>query len=94
MLLSRYGQSDAAAELRWTLAERRIEAGDIKGAWELARQIAQQNPDSTFAPEAAFWIGKWAQQAGQQQAAKQAYEYVLSRYPHSYYAWRSAAKLG
>lgn len=93
-LLSQQGMSDAAAELRWSLAEKRAEAGDIKGAWELAKQIGEQNPDSPQAPEAAFWIGKWAQMAGQEKESKQAYEYVLTHYPQSYYAWRSAVMLG
>lgn len=93
-LLSDYSQSDAAAELRWTLAEQRFEKQDIQGAWDLARQLTQENPDSEYAPEAAFWIGKWAQQQGRNQEAQVAYKYVLSRYPESYYAWRSAAMLG
>jgi soluble lytic murein transglycosylase len=93
-VLTQYSHSDAAAELRWTLAEQRFQSGDLQGAWELARQIVKDNPDSELAPEAAFWIGKWANQLGQIDAAKQAFEHVLNRYPDSYYAWRSAVYLG
>ncbi|MBD2462816.1 transglycosylase SLT domain-containing protein [Oscillatoria sp. FACHB-1407] len=92
-LLTQYSSSDAAAELRWTLAEQRMEAGDLRGAWELARQLVKDNPDSEYAPEAAFWLGKWAHQSGQPEA-QAAFEYVLTHYPDSYYAWRSAVYLG
>ncbi|WP_068513494.1 transglycosylase SLT domain-containing protein [Leptolyngbya sp. O-77] len=94
MLLENHSKTDAAAELRWMLAEEKAAQGDIQGAWTLARQVAQENPDSPLAAEAAFWVGKWAQRLGQTQEASQAYEYVLSRYPESYYAWRSATMLG
>ncbi|MGG6293199.1 transglycosylase SLT domain-containing protein [Leptolyngbya sp. AN02str] len=94
MLLRDYSKSEAAAELRWSLTEKYIEAGDIQAAWGLARQIATENPDSEYAPQASFWIGKWAQQMGREAEAKTAYEFVLSRYPESYYAWRSAVMLG
>ncbi|NEQ28753.1 MAG: lytic transglycosylase domain-containing protein, partial [Microcoleus sp. SIO2G3] len=76
------------------LAEQRFAAGDVNGAWTIARQLVSENPDSEHAPEAAFWVGKWAQQLGQQQEAKTAFEYVLTHYPESYYAWRSAALMG
>lgn len=93
-VLSQYSQADAAAELRWTLAEQRFEAQDIAGAWELARQIVADNPTSELAPEAAFWVGKWALELGQTQDAQAAFEHVLTHYPQSYYAWRSATYLG
>ncbi|MDX2215086.1 MAG: transglycosylase SLT domain-containing protein [Oculatellaceae cyanobacterium bins.114] len=92
-LLTQYSASDAAAELRWTLAEQRMQTGDTRGAWELARQLVKDNPTSEYAPEAAFWLGKWAYQSGQAEA-KDAFEYVLTHYPESYYAWRSAVYLG
>ena len=93
-VLTQYSTSDAAAELRWTLAEQRFEAQDIQGAWELSRQIVLENPDSEFAPEAAFWMGKWSRQLGQEEQARTAFEHVLTHYPGSYYAWRSAVYLG
>jgi soluble lytic murein transglycosylase len=93
-LLSRYGNSDAAAELRWTLAQERAAAKDYENAWKWAEPIPNQNPESEIAPQAAFWVGKWALQLGKQQEAKTALEFVLSRYPESYYAWRSASLLG
>ncbi len=93
-LLEQHSQSDAAAELRWSMAEQKFAAQDIAAAWALAQQITQDNPDSPYAPEAAFWIGKWAKQLNKPQEATQAFEYVLSRYPESYYAWRSAVMLG
>jgi soluble lytic murein transglycosylase len=93
-LLSRYSQSDAAAELRWSLAQEQAEAGNLQAAKTWAEPILKQNPDSEYAPEAGFWLGKWASQLGKHKDAQLAYEAVLSQYPESYYAWRSAAMLG
>jgi soluble lytic murein transglycosylase len=93
-VLSQYSSSEAAAAIRWKQAEANFKKGDIKAAWEWARQLAQENPQSEHAPEAAFWVGKWAAQLGRQQDAQESFQYVLSNYPESYYAWRSAAYLG
>lgn len=94
LLLSRYGKTEAAAELRWTLAQERATARDYETAWKWADSILSQNPDSEQAPEAGFWMGKWAQQLGKSREAQAAFENVLKRYPESYYAWRSASLLG
>lgn len=93
-LLSRYSSSDAAAELRWSLAQQQATAKDIQTAWKWAAPILTNNPNSEYAPEAGFWVGKWANELGKAEDAKQAFEYVLTRYPSSYYAWRSASMLG
>lgn len=93
-LLNRYGSSDAAAELRWDMAQKAVAAGDASTAITWAAPIPAQNPDSEYAPEAAFWVGKWSNQLGKLNEAKKAFETVLTRYPQSYYAWRSASMLG
>ncbi|MEB3343744.1 transglycosylase SLT domain-containing protein [Okeania sp.] len=93
-LLREHSKSDAAAELRWELAEQAAQSGDLKIAWKWAQQLTVENPDHKLAAQAGFWIGKWAQQLGRQEDAKTAFEYMILRYPHSYYAWRSAVMLG
>ena len=93
-ILTQHSQSDTAAAIRWEQAELNAKKGDAQAAWEWARQVVNENSDSEFAPEAAFWVGKWAAKLGRQQEAQTAFEYVLSRYPQSYYAWRSATLLG
>ncbi|MDF0551615.1 transglycosylase SLT domain-containing protein [Kamptonema sp. UHCC 0994] len=94
LLLQKYNNSDAAAELRWTIAQQAAKAGDLKIAWQQARDITNNNPESILAPEAAFWVGKWAQRIGRQEDAQKAFEYTIARYPESYFAWRSAVFLG
>lgn len=93
LLLTRYGDSDAAAEYRWQTALARAAAKDYRGAWQWAQSIPTRNPDSILAPRAGFWVGKWALKMGRQREAKAAFEYVLGQFPQSYYAWRSAAAL-
>ncbi len=94
ILLTRFGKSNAAAELRWKLAQAEAEAKDFRAAQQWAKQILEQNPDSEFAPEAGFWMGKWATRLGKQDDALKAYRTVISQYPESYYAWRSASMIG
>ncbi|MGF1479334.1 MAG: transglycosylase SLT domain-containing protein [Cyanophyceae cyanobacterium] len=93
-LLDNYPDSEAAAQYRWQVAQRYAEQGNLANAWQWAQAIATNNPDSSIAPKAAFWVGKWAQRLDQQQEAHQAFEHVLARHPESYYAWRSAVLLG
>jgi soluble lytic murein transglycosylase len=94
LLLSKYPQTEEAAEYRWTMAQQTAKTADYRTASQWAQPIPINNPNSTLAPRAAFWLGKWAIKLGKKQEAKQAYEYVLSQFPYSYYAWRSAVILG
>lgn len=94
LLLDRYGDSDAAAEYRWKVAQTKAAAKDYKSAWLWAQPIVLRNPNNILAPRAGFWVGKWALKLGRQSDAKAAFEYVLKQFPQSYYAWRSAAILG
>ena len=93
-LLTTYSSSDAAAELRWSQAEKRAAAQDFAGAKQLAWQIANQNPDSEQAPEATFWAGKWASRLGLKAEVDKAFKQIWADYPGSYYAWRAAALSG
>lgn len=93
VLLDRFSKSEAAAELRWDLAQKSAASGDFQTAIQWASPIRDQNPTSEVAPEAGFWVGKWSSQLGKQQEARTAFEHVLKQYPESYYAWRSASLL-
>lgn len=94
LLITKYGNSEEAAEYRWKIAQQKAKAKDYKAAWQWAEPIAKNNPNSILAPRASFWVGKWATKLGKKQEAKQAYEYTLSNFPHSYYSWRAGATLG
>lgn len=94
LLLTKYGNSEEAAEYRWKMAQQKAKAKDYKAAWQWAEPIPKNNPNSILAPRASFWVGKWATKLGKNQEAKQAYEYTVSNFPYSYYSWRAAATLG
>lgn len=94
LLLTKYNNSDKAGELRWTISQQFAKGGDANSAWQWARELTTHNPDSELAPEAAFWVGKWAKQIGREADAKTAFEYTILHYPESYFAWRSAVFLG
>jgi soluble lytic murein transglycosylase len=94
LVLSQYGNSDAAAEMRWAYAKERAKAGDFKLARQWAEPIVTNNSTSAIAAEAGFWSGKWAQKLGQDKEARKFYETVLKSSPESYFAWRSASLLG
>lgn len=93
-LLSQYPNSDATAKYRWRVAQAAAEQGDALKAWTWAQPITTNNQESSIAPKAAFWVGKWAQQLGRIEDSQSAFEHVVARHPESYYAWRSAVQLG
>ncbi|MEA5566172.1 transglycosylase SLT domain-containing protein [Anabaena sp. UHCC 0399] len=93
-LITQYSKSEEAAEYRWKIAQEKAKARDYATAWKWATPIVTENPNSILAPRAGFWVGKWANNLGKEQEAKTAYEYVISNFPYSYYAWRSANMLG
>jgi soluble lytic murein transglycosylase len=94
LLLDKYGNSAAAAEYRWQVAQEKAADKDYQAAVKWAEVIPLRNSESILAPRAGFWVGKWAQKLGKNEDAKTAFEYVLSKFPQSYYAWRSATLLG
>ncbi|MBW4611815.1 MAG: transglycosylase SLT domain-containing protein [Desmonostoc vinosum HA7617-LM4] len=94
LLIAKYENSEEAAEYRWKVAQDKAKVKDYIGAWQWAEPIVTKNPNSILAPRAGFWVGKWATALGKQQEAKTAYEYVISQFPYSYYAWRAASLLG
>lgn len=94
LLLSRYGSSDAAVGLAWQLARQRAQAGDLKGALTLAQKVMNSDASGETAAEIAYWGGKWSQRLGNSGQAKQTFELILTKYPDTYYAWRSAQQLG
>jgi soluble lytic murein transglycosylase len=94
LLLSKYGNSDAAVEYRWQVAQNKAAAGDLQAALQWAKPILVSNPNTHLARQAGFWIGKWASKLGYPQEARAAFVQVIDRHPQSYYAWRSAVQLG
>ncbi len=92
-LWTRFPDSDAAAEDAWSIAWSQAQAGDLQTAIQVAQRIGWQQQDSELGAQLAYWSGKWQQQLGQQEPAKQTYAQVLEQFPHTYYAWRSAVQL-
>ena len=94
LLLSRYGSSNDAGELRWRIAKGQGRGGQIKNAIATVDALIAYSPDSTSAAEASFWAGKWANQIGDKAKAKKFFEFAIRQPPDSYFAWRSASSLG
>ncbi len=93
-IIQRFPKSEAAAGIRWEQARSAATQQDLTKAWSLAKSIVVDSPDNRYSARAAFWIGKWAQQMGRAEEAKQAFTYTIVKYTQSYYAWRAAGSLG
>jgi soluble lytic murein transglycosylase len=93
-IIQRFPKSEAAAGIRWEQARSAATQKDFTKAWSLAKSIVVDSPDNRYSARAAFWIGKWAQQMGREEEAKQAFTYTIVKYTQSYYAWRAAGSLG
>jgi len=94
LLLSRYGSSDDAGELRWRIAKGQARGGQIQNAIATVDTLIANSPDGSSTAEASFWAGKWANQIGNKAKAKKFFEFTIRQHPDSYYAWRSASSLG
>lgn len=94
LLLERYGNSDAASQLRWRIAQGQARGGQINNAIATVDALIANSPDGSTSAEASFWAGKWANQIGDKSNAKKFFEFVIRQHPESYYAWRSAGSLG
>jgi soluble lytic murein transglycosylase len=93
-LLEKFGQTEAAATLRWKRAWTAAQGSQLETATQEATTIAQANPHSDFAPKALFWAGKWTDRLGKTQQRQQLFTQLFGQYPASYYTWRAAGLSG
>ncbi len=94
VLLEKFPKSQAAGDLRWTLAQQSANAGDFKAAERWTIATLQANPPNDIGAKSGFWAGKWALKSGDATQAGKHFQQVIQQYPESYYAWRSASLLG
>ena len=95
-LLTQHSNSSTAAEYRWKTAQKLAANGNKEDAWQWMQPLVKSKSylDLDFAPKALYWTGKWATEIDKQDAAQTAFTQTIRRYPQSYWAWRSAVKLG
>ncbi|MFZ4665222.1 MAG: transglycosylase SLT domain-containing protein [Prochlorotrichaceae cyanobacterium] len=93
-VLTQHSQTAAAAELRWQEAQTIALGGDLAQATHVVLRMQQDNRDSPLTAKASFEAGRWFQQLGQNDRAKECFTWTLRHQPQSYYAWRSAFELG
>jgi soluble lytic murein transglycosylase len=92
-ILTSYPNSNEAGILTWRSAQQQAKNGNLKSAINLTKNILT-NTKSEIAPESGYWGGKWAKRLGDNSVATRAFQTVISKYPDSYFAWRSAGQLG
>ena len=93
-LWQRFPQSQAAAELAWSISSQRANAGNFAGAVALAQQVGSQQPSTEWGAQLNFWAGRWLNAQGDTAGETAAYQQVLQEARSSYYGWRSATLLG
>ncbi len=93
-LWERFPKSEAAAMAAWTVAWNQAQAGNLSQAIALAQRIGLAQRDTEMGAQLLYWAGKWQEQQGDRAAARATYHQVLRQFPHTYYAWRAAARLG
>lgn len=80
--------------MAWQVAWSSAQNGDVNAAIALAQRIGSAQQDDETGAQLGYWAGKWLEKQGNGEAARQAYRQVLQNSPHTYYAWRAAARLG
>ncbi len=93
-LLSKYGDSAAAAQYRWTTATELARSGNKQDAWQMMQPVVKSNQEFNFAPKALYQTANWAKELNQTDAASATWKKIIELYPQTYWAWRSATKLG
>ena len=93
-LLSKYGDSAAAAKYRWHNARQLAAKGNKQDAWQLMQPVVKSNQQLDFAPQALYQTANWAKELNQSDAANATWKKIIQLYPQTYWAWRSATKLG
>ena len=91
-LLSKYGNSAAAAEYRWKTARELAAEGNKQDALKWMQPVVKSN--QLVAPKALYQTANWAQELDRADAANATRKKVIELYPQTYWAWRSATKLG
>ena len=92
-LLDKYGDSTAAAEYRWQTATELAEAGNKQEAWKWMQPVVKSNQE-IVEPKALYQTANWAKELNQTDAASATWKKIIQLYPQTYWAWRSATKLG
>ena len=92
-LLSKYGDSAAAAEYRWKMAKELAAEGNKQDALKWMEPVVKLNQE-LVAPKALYQTANWAKELNQTDAASATWEKIIELYPQTYWAWRSATKLG
>ena len=93
-LLNKYGDSAAAAEYRWKMAKELAAVGNKQDAWKWMQPVVKSNQQLNFAPKALYQTANWAKELNQTDAASATWKKIIELYPQTYWAWRSATKLG
>ena len=95
-LLNQHSDSSAAAEYRWTIAQKLAANGNKEDAWQWMQPIVKSDAtlEQDFAPKALYWTAKWSTEIGKLAAAEATFQKIIKQYPQSYWAWRSAVMLG
>ncbi|MGQ9865841.1 MAG: lytic transglycosylase domain-containing protein [Pseudanabaenaceae cyanobacterium] len=92
-ILDQHPRSESAAQILVTTARQQAQGGNPALA---ARTLATlpSIPTSEIVAEGLFWGGKWASDGGDRELAQRLWQRAIAEQPRSYYAWRSAARLG
>lgn len=93
-LWQRFPESEAAVEAAWDHSWSLAKVGQKAAAIAVAQQVGLAQEDTEMGAQLVYWAGKWQNQLGNPEAARQLYQQVLTRFPHTYYAWRAAVQLG
>lgn len=93
-LWQRFSRSEAAATLAWERAWPLAETGDWAGAIAIVNPIFSAQADTAAGARLGFWQGKWQQNRGQLEQARQSWRRVFQDARNTYHGWRSADLLG
>ena len=92
--VARRDQSDRGRDALWRVGWAAYGQGDHARARKVFLEMAERSEDPLGALRPRYWAARAAAGSGDAATARKEHEALASRYPLSYYGWRSAERLG
>ncbi|HEV2289839.1 MAG TPA: transglycosylase SLT domain-containing protein [Candidatus Acidoferrales bacterium] len=91
-VVDKFPASDDAINAQWRVAWAAY-MGHRDGADVLIQKFLRDHPQSSYTPDALYWLGRLAQQAKQNADARSYFEKLCQRFPNNYFAAHAQAQL-
>lgn len=91
--ISKYPKSEFTDDAYWKIGRMCYLSKDYSGAASIFKMALDNCQDSSMLDACAYWRAMSQEKTGNKLDAASSYQYVISKYDHSYYSYRAREKL-